>query len=163
MKEQFLMEQAIVKAIIGPVDLNTGANAGERFDMQKFKRVTFIAVLAAGTTPSSHTFSFQKHDAASAGNSAALEISNPYYHKLNAATEFTKVEVTTAASSFDLDALVGDNKAIVVFEVLAEDVDANTANRWVSMDLTDSGGAQLGCVIAIGHNATEAPAYSKAV
>jgi len=163
MREALFMEQAIVKVTLDVVDLNTGANPGVRFDMQKFKRVSFIVVAAAGTTPSSHTVSFQKHDAASAGSSAALEIAAPWFHKVAAATLFTKVELSAAASSIDIDAIVGDTKFVAVFEVLAEDIDANSAHRWVSLDMTDSGGAQLGTVIAIGHNATEKPAYSKVV
>lgn len=157
--EALLMEKAIVKATTGPIDLDAGTNTGGRFDMSKCKRVSFIAVVAAGTTPSSHTFSFQQHDAASAGNSAALSIGNPYFHKLNAATYFTKVE-PTAASSFDLDTLVGDNKFIVVFEVLAEDL--TDGYKWVSMNITDAGGAQLGTVLAIGHE-MDKPAYSAVV
>jgi hypothetical protein len=162
MKEALFMEQFIVKASTDPVDLNTGANAGARFDMQKFKRVTFIIVAAAGTTPSSHTVSFQQHTAASGGSSAALAHDNPWFHKVAAATVFTKVNSTgTEASSFDIDTIVGDDKFIAVFEVLQEDL--TDGNRFLSCDLTDAGGAQIGAVIAIGHNGTELPAYAEAV
>lgn len=161
MKEQLLMEQVIVKVSSGPIDLDAGVNTGARFDMQKFKRVAFLVVAAAGTTPSAHAVSFQQHDAASAGTSAALEIDNPWFHKVNAATEFTKVVPSAKASSFDIDAIVGDTKFVAVFEVLQEDL--VNGNRWISCNVGDVGGAQLGTVIAIGFNASELPAYSKAV
>ncbi len=163
MREAFLMEQMVAKVTTGPIDLDAGANVGVRFDMQKFKRVTFFVIAAAGTTPNAHAISFQQHDAASAGNSVALEIDNPWFHQVNAATAFTKVQPVAKVSSFDIDAVVGDTKFVAVFEVLQEDLLANGANRWISLNIADVGGAQLGTVLAIGHNATELPAYSKVV
>ena len=161
MKEALFMEKATVKAVIGPVDFNTAANTGERIDMRMFKRVTFVCVLAAGTTPDSHTFTLRQHDAASSGNSADLVSDNPYFHKVNAATSFTKVVPGSAAAAKDIDTVVGDTKFIAVFEVRQEEL--TDGYRWVSVDATDSGGAQLGCVIAICHEAVSKPAYSQVV
>lgn len=159
--EALLMEKMTVKSIIDPVDLNDGTNTGARVDMSKCRRVTFVLVAKAGTTPSSHTVSFQQHDAASAGNSAALSIANPYFHKLDAETSFTKVVPGAAASSFDIDTLVADAKFVAVFEVLAEDL--SSGYKWASLNLTDAGGAQLGACLAICHDMKEAPAYSVVV
>jgi len=155
------MEENIVKVGTGPIDLDAGNNVGARIDMQKFKRVTFIAFAAAGTTPSSHTFSFKQHTAATAGTTAVLSHMNPYFHKLNAETVFTKVQPTVAADAYDLDTLVGDAKYVIVFEILSEDL--TDGYRWVSLDQSDSGGAQLGGIIAVGHSADFKPAYDKAV
>lgn len=161
MKEQFLLEQVIAKKIIGPVDLDTAANTGARVDMQKFKRVTFIINLGAGTTTTTHSIALKQHSVASGGSPAALSVDNPYFHKIGAATEFTKVSPTSAADTYDLHALLANNASLVVFEVLQEQL--TDGNRYVSLDIADTGGAQLGSVIAIGHNATEKPAYAKAV
>lgn len=159
--EAFLMEKAIVKAVIGPVDLDTGANTGNRVDMKDLERVTFICAAAAGTTPSSHTFTLKQHTLASAGTSADLEVSNPYYHQLAAATSFTKVQPSTAAAAYDLDSIIVDAKYVVVFEVLASQL--TDGYRWVSLDQTDAGGAQIGVVLAIGHAAGSKPSYSLVV
>lgn len=163
MKEALFLEQCQLKVSTDPVDLNTAANTGARIDMQKFKRVTFVVIAAAGTTPSAHTVDFDQHDAASAGNSKALSISSPWFHKVDAETAFTKVELSSAVDSIDIDAIVGDTKFVAVFEVLQEELDVNGAFRYVSCNLTDAGGAQLGTVLAICHGATEKPAYSKVV
>lgn len=159
--EQFLMEKATVKVVTGPIDLDAGANTGARIDMQKFKRVTFVVIAAAGTTPSAHLHTLKQHTAASAGTSADLSVDNPYYHKAGAATEFTKVQPTSAAAAYDVDTLVGDAKYVVVFEVLQEQL--TDGYRWVSLDTGDVGGAQLGTVLAICHEATNKPAYGIAV
>lgn len=159
--EAMLMETRTVKSIIGPVDLNTGANTGERIDMKNVKRVTFVITAAAGTTPSSHTVSFEQHTVASAGTPLALTIDNGYYHKVDTATSFTRVAPTgTKASSFDIDSVVGDTKFMAVFEVLAEDL--TDGYRWLSLNMTDSGGAQLASVIAIVDHMSH-PAYSQVV
>lgn len=159
--EAFFMEKGTVKVVTGPIDLDTGANTGARIDMQKFKRVTFVVIAAAGTTPSAHVHTLRQHDAASAGTSADLSVDNPYYLKAGAATEFTKVVPSSAAAAFDVDALVADAKYVVVFEVLQEQL--ASGNRWVSLDTGDVGGAQLGTVLAICHEATNKPAYGLAV
>ena len=103
--EAFLMEKATVKVIVDPVDLDAAANTGARVDMKEFKRVSFICIGNAGTSPDSHTFTLRQHDAASSGNSADLSVDNPYYHKLDAATEFTKVTPSSAAAAYDLEAI----------------------------------------------------------
>lgn len=163
MKEALLMEQAQLKVIGGPVDLNTAALTGARFDMKLFNRVTFIVIAAAGTAPDSHTISLQQHKLAAAGTPADLAIDNPWYHQIDAADKFTKVVPTAKASSFDIHALVDDEKFVAVFEVLAEDLNRDEDYRYVSLNLTDTNGAQLGTVLAIGHNAKEKPAYEKVV
>ena len=160
MKECLLLEKMIPKQIVVPVDLNTAANTGLRFDMQKFKRVTFLVNLAAGTTTTTHTFSLKQHTVSSAGTPAVLAVANPYFHKIGAATEFTKVEVETEADSYDLHALLGNAVALVAFEVLAEDL--TQGYRYVSLDIADTGGAQIGSCIALGHNG-DLPAYDKAI
>lgn len=159
MKEAMFMERFLPKVIVQPVDLNGGANTGERFDMQKFKKVAFIIVADDGTTPSSHTVSLEQHTVASAGTPAALPIANAWFHKVDAELAFTKVVPSSAAASFDIDSVVGDTKFVAVFEVNQEDL--TDGYRWVSLNLTDAGGAQIGAVIAIGFNATEKPAYGK--
>jgi hypothetical protein len=161
MKESLFMEKATAKVVLGPVDFNTGANTGERIDMRMFKRVTFICALAAGTTPDNHTFTLRQHTAASAGTSADLASDTPYFHKINAATSFTKITPDTAVAAKDLDTLAADNKFMVVFEVLQQEL--TDGYRWVSVDAADSGGSQLGCVIAICHEAVAKPAYSQVV
>lgn len=161
MKEALFMEQMLPKVIAGPVDLNDAAVTGLRFDMQKFKRVMFLIVAAAGTTPSAHTVTFKQHLVASSGTPAALSIDNPWFHKVDAATAFTKVVPGSKTDSYDIDTIVGDTKFVAAFEVLQEDLDVNNGYRYVSLNLADAGGAQLGVVLAFGFNASEGPAYSK--
>ena len=158
--EAFLMEKANAKVIIGPVDLNTAAVTGARFPVNGYNRISFLIAVAAGTTILSRTFTLRQHNAASSGTSKDLSGTNPYYHKVNAAAVFTKVEPTVAAAAYDFLTLVGDNKALIVLEVLAEDLDVNGDFNYVSVDSADSGAASLGMVLAVGH-ADSKPAYGQ--
>jgi len=159
--EAMFLEKYVIKSSTVAVDLNAGANSGARIDMKNAKRVVFLIDAGAGTTPTGHVVSFQQHTAASGGTTTNLTIDNGYYHKVDAATVFTKVEPTgTKAASFDIDAIVGDTKFMAAFEVLAEDL--TDGNRWVSCNIADVGGAQLGSVIAVVEHCY-LPAYANAI
>lgn len=158
MKECFLAEKALPKVIIGNVDLNTAANTGLRIDIKQFERVSFIITLAAGTTTTTHSIALKQHTVATSGTPLALAVSNPYFHKIGAALKFTKVDVTTDTDTYDLHTLLGDSASIVIFEVLPEQL--TQGYRWVSLDIADAGGSQLGSVLAIGHNCKMNPAYA---
>lgn len=158
--ERFLMEAKNLKVVIGPVDLDTGANTGARVDIRQAKRVSFVCIAAAGTAPNSHTFTLKQHTAASGGTSADLSVDNAYYHKLAAATSWTKVEPSSAAAAYDLDGIVADAKYMIVFEVLAEQL--SDGYGWVSLDQSDAGGAQLGLVLAVVDSDIK-PAYDQVV
>lgn len=161
MKEALFLEKSIVKSVIDPVNLGTAANTGARIDMSKLKRLTFILVLAGSGNTSAHSIALKQHTLASGGTTAALSVDNPYFHKIGAATSFTKVSPTVAADTYDLHAVIGDAAGVVVFEVLQEQL--SEGYGFVSLDIADVGTTHLGAVIAIGHEVTEAPIYSKVV
>jgi hypothetical protein len=160
--EKFLVEHLVPKSIIDPVDLNTAANTGNRINMKDVKRVSFIINLGAGTTTAAHSIALKQHIAASGGTPLALEVDNPYFHKVGAATEFTKVEQSVAEDTYDLHALLSNSKAVVVFEVLAEQLSKADDYKYISLDIADTGGAQIGSVIALVEHEYK-PAYDKAV
>lgn len=161
--EAFLMEIANAKVTVDPVDFNTAAVTGVRVPVKGYDRVTFIAVVNSATSATARTFTLRQHNAASSGTSKDLSVSNPYYHKVAAATSFTKVVPSSATAAYDLLALIGDDKAIVVFEVLAEDLDVTNDFNYVSVDTADSGAASIGCIIAIPRVAAYLPAYTTAI
>lgn len=158
--EAFKMEKSIVKTVAGPVDLDAAAITGGRVDIRNLKRLTFFVILGAGTTTAAHLFTLKQHDAASAGNSFDLSVDNPYFHKIGAATVFTKVQPTSEAAAYDLHALLANSASIVVFEVLPEQLRSDC--RWVSLNIADTGGVQLGAVLAVGDSEFK-PAYEQVI
>lgn len=161
--EAFLLEKQVPKTVVGPVNLNTAAVTGARVSMKGRSRVSFICVVGTSSSATAVKFTLRQHNAASSGTSKDLSVANPYFHKVNNATVFTKVEPTVAAAAYDLLALVGDYAAIVVFEVLAEDLDVENGFAWVSVDTDDSGADKLGTVLALTSGEKLIPAYGRAV
>ena len=107
-------------------------------------------------------FTLQQHDASTGGNSKALAITNPYFHKVASATTFTKVEISTAASNIVPTVLAAD-EGIIVFDILAEDLDVNNGYAWVSVNVADSTAAKVMGAVYVLHNVRNVPAYELAV
>lgn len=149
MKNSFLAENMVPKVLIDPVDWNTAAVVGGRIDMKDLEKVTLLIVLNSATSRTAVTVDLDQHTVASAGTPAALSVANKYYHKVGAATVFTKVEPSVAADTYDFTALVGDSKAVIVMEV--QSADLTDGYRWLSINSADSGAAGIGSVVAIGH------------
>lgn len=141
-------EEYILKNIVDPVDWNTAAVTGGRIDMKDLEKVIFIAVLNSATSRTAIDIDFDQHTVATSGTPIALSIDNAYYHKVGAATSFTKVEPSSKADAYNLLTLVGDSKAILVFEVRSSDL--TDGYRWVSANTSDTGAAGIGCVLALG-------------
>ncbi len=160
--EAYLMEKANIKSVGGPVDLNTAAVTGDRVSMKGLTRVTFVVNMGDSTAATLVAFTLRQHNAASAGTSKDLSVLNPYFVKAGAATSFTKVEPTVAAALHTLTTTFADEPGIVVFEVLAEDLDVNNGYAWVSLDIGDAGAAKIGSVLAICHGAVN-PSYSAVI
>lgn len=160
MDENFLMEMVNLKQGFLPVDLNAGANTGFRIPLKDCKRVAFV-VQMGDSTSAAVVANFLQMDAASAGNSKALSISNPYYHKIGSATVFTKVTPGAAASSFDVSTIFAGDEGIVVFEVLAEDLDVEGGFAYVSLSIPDATAAKVGACLAILLGAVHNPPYGQ--
>src|ERR1043165_2758258 len=109
---QFLMEKVNIKPVNVPVDMNSAAITGARIKMNTGDRVAIVCHMG-DSSGAAVTFSLQQHDAAESGNSKALSILNPYYHKKAALTVFTKVEPTVAASSYDLASIFASDEGVV--------------------------------------------------
>lgn len=148
MKNVFLAEDKALKQAFLPVDLNAAAVTGERINIGKGHRLAIVLTMGDSTGAQVRP-TLRQHNAATAGTSKDLEVANAYFHKAGAATVFTKVEPTAAAALYNLDSIFGDAEGIVVFEVLAEDLDVNNGFEFVSVDLADSGAAKVGAGIYV--------------
>lgn len=159
--EAFLLEKLNAAIGLVPVDLNTGANTGLRISMKGVKRITFVVAMGASTAAVTD-FTLQQHNAASAGTTKVVATTNPYYHKTSAATVFTKVVPGSAVSNIVPTAFASLG-GLIVFELLAEDLDVENDFAWCSLDIADSTAAKLGTIVAIAHYVDKKPAYASAL
>ena len=158
--EANLLEKYNVKAMV-PANITSGMT-GARVPMKNVGRLTILVLLAGGTSVVANTVVLQQHNAASSGTTKAVEILNTYYHKIDAATEFTAVPVTTAEDTFNVHALVGDDAAVLAFEVLAEDLDRDNGFNHISADLGSAGVARYASIVYIVDGSFK-PAYAETV
>lgn len=161
--EMLKMEKSNLKQAFIPADLNGSGATGERVSLAEGFRCA--VVLSAGdSTGAGFTVSFQQHDAASGGNSKALNVQVNYYHKVGAATSFTKVELRPddagLSDSVDLATQFANDEGIVVFEFLPEHLDAENDFSYLSVNIADPAAAKVVAGVYDIHNVKDVPAYS---
>lgn len=159
---KFLMESKNIKDVTGLVNMNTAAIAGSRVAMAKADRISFVFNLGA-SAGSTVILRLKQHNAATAGVSKILEIANPYYKKVAAATVFTKVQPVVATSVYDLSADFAAALGLVVLEVLGDQLDTDNGFAWVSVDADISVTAKQISGLAVLGDCRFLPAYSDAV
>lgn len=159
--EGFLLEHNNLK-VDAPVDLNTAAFAGSRVSLAGGERLAII-VNMGDSTAAVVDFTLKQHTAASAGSSKVLAVANKYFHKVGAATVFTQVEPTSEASNYVLSSLLSDEPGVVVFEVLASQLDVNNGYAYVSIEAADSTAAKLAGFTYVLRQPTQKPPYGIAL
>ena len=159
--EGYLVNSVTQKQLAAPADANASAVTGSRIKLEKGFKVAIVISMgdgAAGVTD----FTLQQHDAASAGNSKALTIGvGSYYTKVASATSFTKVDFTST-SNFVPTVFAAD-EGIIIFEVLAEDLDVNNSFGWISCNIADSTAAKIFSGVYHLHDVRNVPAYELTV
>lgn len=163
MKNELFMECQQVKSLVAAgTDMNSAAITGARVDFSKCDKIA--VVIDMGTSVGATVqFTLKQHNAASGGTSKVLASANPYFKKVGAATYFTKVEQTSAASLYDLSADFAASAGLVVFEVLSEELDVDGGFTHFSVDVADSGAAKLVAAQYICSNMRYCPAYDQVV
>jgi hypothetical protein len=155
--EAFLAEKKGLKQVVLASVTGTPV-VGARVPMKDLKRVAFVVQVAAAAS-AVLSATLQQHNAASAGTSKDLSVANNYYHKVDAATSFTKVVPVAAAATYNLFTIADVDVATFVFEVLQEDLDVNGNFNFVSLNVTGDATARVVGVLAVG-DAEYCPAYA---
>ena len=159
--EGYISEKMTFKQVSAPADLNTAAVTGARIQVSKGFRVAVICSFGDSTAAVT-SITMQQHTLASAGTTKVLATSNPYFHKVAAATSFTKVELSAAASVIAPTVLAAD-EGIYVFEILAEDLDRENGFDFFSIDVADSTAAKIMGAVYVLHDVRNVPAYELTV
>lgn len=160
MNYEFLFESKVIKAH-DPVDLNTAAITGNRIKADGCERIIVLCQMGTSTAATVQ-LTLKQHNAASAGTSKVLAVSNAYYTKAAAATVFTKTELASAQSLFDVSSIFAADAGYLVIEVLPEDLDVNNGFAWFSVDIADSTAAKIAATSYIKYDCDQKPAYSVA-
>lgn len=153
-----LLEAYCIKQVSEPKAMNGAAIVGARIALKPFHRIALVLSFS-DSVGAVVDFTLKQHDAAAAGTSKVLAVAAPYYHKVGAATSFTKVSQAVAASNYVLSPLLAAEPGVVVIEILPEDLDVNGGFTHFSVDFVDSTAAKVVGAMYIGLPNTK-PAYS---
>ena len=118
--------------------------------MENYEFATFFGYFNNGTAGEAPTMTLKEHTAASGGTSATLAVIDAYYQKEEAQLDGdeTWTEVTQTAAGTVTDADWDDaNEALAGFTVGASEL--SDGYDWLSVDIADTGTAQVGCVFAV--------------
>jgi len=145
----------IVPAIV-PVNLNTGANTGERVHLKNCRGVSVVIFASIGTAASDLAVDLQEADAATGGTIRDLDIITKYYLKdaLALTSAATWAEVSQSAGSEIADTggagTSAEHSQVVVIEVGADQL--SDGYEWLSINVPQPGATKLGCAFYILHD-----------
>lgn len=142
-----------------PVNLNTAAITGARISAGKGERITVIIALGASASAATVQATLRQHTAASGGSSKDLSVANNYYLKKGSETKFTKVTPSVAAALIDVGADIDTGKAVLIIEVLPEQLDVNNGYAYFSVDLADGAVDKIASTMYVVTDADLKPAY----
>lgn len=138
--------------LASPVNLATAANPGDRINMTNYESVVLVLVKAIGTAGEDPVITPLQHDAATSGNSKAVNISTVYSRlsatDVGAVGAWTKV--TQNAGPTYTDDTSAEKQGMIAVEIKAEELDAVNGYKYISLNIPDTGtNSQLGATFAI--------------
>lgn len=140
----------IVPAII-PVDLQTGANAGDWVSFRNYARCTVVVFTAVGTAGDDITVTVNQATLVDGTGTKVATIIDRVYRK-QGATALTAVgawtlDEQTIASTWT-NATNAENELLLAFDVLPEMLDMDNGFDCFNISIADVGNnAQLGCAL----------------
>lgn len=159
MNQHFLEKVQIAQGFL-PVAMNSGANAGDWVSLKGYNRCAIVFFKAAGTAGDDPTITvLQATNVAGSGTTKAVNFTRvdkkQAASNLLAVGEFTTV--TQAAGNTFTHADLAEQAAIVVIDIMAEDLDVDGGYTCIQASVADVGtNAQLGCLLYFLHDPREA-------
>lgn len=138
-----------VGTCIVPIDLATGNNTGHRLHLRNYGGVAVVACFNNGTAAQAPTIVFREHTAASSGTSRDLDVVTVYHKKEEAALDGDETWTRVTQTAGDITNADWDdaNEVLLVAEVEAEKLSDDC--EWISVDIADTGTAQVGAVFYV--------------
>lgn len=142
----------IVPAIV-PVNLNTGANTGDRVHMKNYKNCAIVIFASIGTAGSDLAVDVQEANAATGGTIQDLDVVTKYYIKdalsLTSATTWAEVSQSAASEISDTGGAgtSAEHSQVVVIEVDSSQL--SDGFEWLSVNVPQPGATKLGCAFYV--------------
>jgi hypothetical protein len=149
---RFLEKNQIVQAI-DPVDLNSGANAGDWVSLKNYHRCAVVVEANNGTAANDITLTLLQATDVSGSDSKALNFTRIDVKQatdIGAVAQFT--EVTQAAANTYTSATNGESELIYVIDFLDTDLDVDGGFDCIQLSINQAGAAKVGSALYILHD-----------
>lgn len=147
-------------------DLVSGAMAGDRVNMALFEQCTIMVQKSDGTSGQDPVITVQQHDAASGGNSKALNF-DEYYVASHASDLTANLDAFTKSdnSADEQITLDGETEYLVLIPIRAEMLDVDNGYQFVNVGISDPGatGSSYAAAFYLLGNPRYLPAYEQDV
>jgi hypothetical protein len=151
MPNNLLVEEVQIVSAIIPVDLISGANAGDWVSLKGFDRCAVVVFKAAGAAGDDPILKLQQAtDVSGAGAKDLLFTRVDYKRGVQTATGTFSTATQAAATSY-VDALSAEAQGLFVIEVRSDELDVNNNFDCLQISIADVGPTtpQLGCALYI--------------
>lgn len=142
------LQKATYEAGFVPVDMSSGANAGDWVSMENYRKLEIILFKGAGTAGDDPVITVQQATTASGTSAKALNFTVIYEKvgTLASTTAWTR-QTQTAANTYENTASA-EAQSLMVIEIDAAMLDADNGFTFVQASVADVGtNAQVGCVL----------------
>ena len=150
MASEHAIQRIGIEAGFVPVDMQTGANAGDWVSLQNYSRMIAVLYKTAGTAGDDPVISMLQATDASGSGSKALNTSVIYEKSGTLASTAQWTRQTQTAAATYTNATSAEAQGLFAIEVAAEDLDLANSFSFVSISVADTGSnAALGCAFYI--------------
>jgi hypothetical protein len=137
----------IVPAIM-PINLQTGANAGDWVSLKNFHRLTCLVLASAGSAANDLTLTIEQATSVSGAGNKALNFTRIDVKQgasLAAIGQFSTV--TQAAANTYTEGTNGETQNLYAIDILPEDLDIDNGYDCVQLSIAQVGAAKIGCAL----------------
>ena len=145
-----ITEFSQIQTVIQPVNLATGANAGDWINAANYMRTALVVVAAVGTAGSDLTVNLMQAKDNTGTDAKALDFTRIDIKQgvsLAAVGEFTRVDQAASNSYVNTDN--GESELVYVLDVQAADLDIDNDFTHLTVDIPAVGAAKIGSVVAM--------------
>ena len=144
--EKFLQQIGTIEAAFVPIDMQTGANAGDWVSMENYHRCLVVLFAAAGTAGDDPIFKLQQATAAAGTGAKDLTFTTVYSKVGTLASVTSWTRTAQAAATSYTDAVSAEAQKIIAVEISSDDLDVDNSFNFLQLSVADVGGnAQIGC------------------
>lgn len=145
-----ILERLTLAAGFVPINMASGANAGDWISMKNYQRILIVLLKGAGAAGQDPTITVEQATTSAGAGNKALNFSTIYSQVGTLANLGQWTKTTQAAGNTYVDTVSGEAQAIICIEIMAEDLDLDNDYDFIQASVADVGStSQIGTLFYI--------------